>query len=70
MKKKEYVSPAIQVFEMNTPCILQASGGETGGGSTGSGISQEEWNSWGQASARMIRSTQVRDCNLRNRILT
>lgn len=41
MKKKEYVSPAIQVFEMNTPCILQASGGETGGG-----ITQEEWDSW------------------------
>ncbi|MBW0022276.1 hypothetical protein KUA47_10525 [Prevotella copri] len=32
---------------MNTPCILQASGGETGGGSTGSGISQEEWDSMG-----------------------
>ena len=47
MKKKEYVSPAIQVFEMNTPCILQACVGETGGGSTGSGISQEEWDSWG-----------------------
>ncbi len=47
MKKKVYVSPAIQVFEMNTPCILQASGGETGGGSTGSGISQEEWDSMG-----------------------
>lgn len=47
MKKKEYISPAIQVFEMNTPCILQASGGETGGGSTGSGISQEEWDSMG-----------------------
>lgn len=42
MKKKEYISPAIQVFEMNTPCILQASGGETGGG-----ITQEEWDSWG-----------------------
>ena len=49
MKKKEYISPAIQVFEMNTPCILQASGGETGGGSTGSGISQEEWESWAPA---------------------
>ena len=47
MKKKKDVSPAIQVFEMNTPCILQASGGETGGGSTGSGISQEEWDSMG-----------------------
>lgn len=47
MKKKEYISPAIQVIEMNTPCILQASGGETGGGSTGSGISQEEWDSMG-----------------------
>lgn len=47
MKKKEYMSPAIQVFEMNTPCILQASGGETGGGSTGSGITQEEWDSMG-----------------------
>lgn len=42
MKKKEYISPAIQVFEMNTPCILQASGGETGGG-----ITQEEWDSMG-----------------------
>ena len=38
MKKKEYISPAIQVFEMNTPCILAGSGEETGGGSTGSGI--------------------------------
>lgn len=47
MKKKEYISPAIQVIEMNTPCILVGSGGETGGGSTGSGISQEEWESWG-----------------------
>lgn len=47
MKKKEYMSPAIQVFEMNTPCILAGSGEETGGGSTGGGISQEEWNSWG-----------------------
>ena len=47
MKKKEYISPAIQVIEMNTPCILAGSGGETGGGSTGSGISQEEWDSMG-----------------------
>lgn len=70
MKKKEYISPAIQVFEMNTPCILVGSGEETGGGSTGSGITQEEWDSIDQASARMIRSTQVRECNLRNRILT
>lgn len=70
MKKKEYISPAIQVFEMNTPCILQASGGETGGGSTGSGISQEEWDSWGQASARMIRTTQVRECNFTLLVLT
>lgn len=42
MKKKEYISPAIQVFEMNTPCILAGSGGETGGG-----ITQEEWDSMG-----------------------
>lgn len=42
MKKKVYISPAIQVFEMNTPCILAGSGGSTGGG-----ISQEEWESWG-----------------------
>lgn len=47
MKKKEYISPAIQVFEMNTPCILVGSGEETGGGSTGSGITQEEWDSMG-----------------------
>ena len=47
MKKKEYISPAIQVIEMNTPCILVGSGGETGGGSTGGGISQEEWDSMG-----------------------
>lgn len=42
MKKKKYVSPAIQVFEMNTPCILAGSGEETGGG-----ITQEEWDSMG-----------------------
>ena len=42
MKKKEYISPAIQVFEMNTPCILAVSGEETGGG-----ITQEEWDSMG-----------------------
>lgn len=42
MKKKEYISPAIQVFEVNTPCILAGSGEETGGG-----ITQEEWDSWG-----------------------
>lgn len=42
MKKKEYISPAIQVFEMNTPCILAGSGGETDGG-----ITQEEWDSMG-----------------------
>lgn len=42
MKKKEYISPAIQVFEMNTPCILAGSGGETGGG-----ITQKEWDSMG-----------------------
>lgn len=42
MKKKVYISPAIQVIEMNTPCILAGSGGSTGGG-----ISQEEWESWG-----------------------
>ena len=47
MKKKEYISPAIQVIEMNTPCILTGSGGETGGGSTGGGMTQEEWDSWG-----------------------
>lgn len=47
MKKKVYISPAIQVFEMNTPCILAVSGGETGGGSTGGSMSQEEWDSWG-----------------------
>lgn len=47
MKKKEYISPAIQVIEMNTPCILAGSGGETGGGSTGGSMSQEEWDSWG-----------------------
>ncbi|HRL16215.1 MAG TPA: hypothetical protein PK780_07495 [Prevotella sp.] len=32
---------------MNTPCILAGSGEETGGGSTGSGITQEEWDSMG-----------------------
>ena len=42
MKKKKYISPAIQVIEMNTPCILAGSGGETGGG-----ITQEEWDSMG-----------------------
>ena len=42
MKKKVYISPAIQVIEMNTPCILAGSGGSTGGG-----ISQEEWDSMG-----------------------
>lgn len=47
MKKKEYISPAIQVIEMNTSCILVGSGGETGGGSTGGGMTQEEWDSWG-----------------------
>ena len=47
MKKKKYISPAIQVIEMNTPCILAGSGGETGGGSTGGGMTQEEWDSWG-----------------------
>lgn len=47
MKKKVYISPAIQVIEMNTPCILAGSGGETGGGSTGGSMSQEEWDSWG-----------------------
>ena len=47
MKKKEYISPEIQVFEMNTPCILAGSGEENGGGSTGSGITQEEWDSMG-----------------------
>ena len=47
MKKKEYVSPAIQVIEMNTPCILVGSGEETGGGSTGSGITQDDDEFWG-----------------------
>ena len=42
MKKKEYISPAIQVFEINAPCILAGSGEETGGG-----ITQEEWDSMG-----------------------
>lgn len=47
MIKKEYISPSIQVIKMATPCILVVSGGEGSGGSTGSGISKEEWDSWG-----------------------
>ena len=41
------MSPSIQVIKMATPCILAGSGGEGSGGSTGSGISKEEWDSWG-----------------------
>ena len=47
MEKKEYMSPSIQVIKMATPCILVVSGGEGSGGSTGGGISQEEWDSMG-----------------------
>lgn len=47
MEKKEYISPSIQVIKMATPCILVVSGGEGSGGSTGGGISQEEWDSMG-----------------------
>lgn len=47
MEKKEYISPSIQVIKMATPCILVVSGGEGSGGSTGGGITQEEWDSMG-----------------------